>query len=150
MDAQLEVYRQSIQASLNEFKVAFQELSADLIKSGLLKGIIDAGTDIIHIIDELVKHIGVLGTAITGLGIAKIFTTMTSGAKSVTGWGGVLSTVFAELATNATTATERMTAMQIILTALKSKAGGAGSALGSMFGGVGAFLSNPLILHSTS
>lgn len=144
MDKQLEVYRQSVQASLNEFKVAFQELSADLIKSGLLKGIIDAGTDIIHIIDELVKHIGVLGTAVTALGIAKVFTTMTSGAKSVSGWGNVLSTVFTELADNATTATERMTAMQIVLTALKSKAGGASSALGTMFSGLGGFLTSPV------
>ena len=150
MDRQLEVFNASVDASIRRFKVAFQELSTDLINSGLLKGIIDAGTDIIRVIDELVKHIGVLGTALTALGIAKVFTTMTSGAKSVSGWGNVLSTVFAELATNATTATERMTAMQIVLTALKGKATGAGSALGTMFsnlgGLMGGFLSNPLTL----
>lgn len=143
MDKQLEIYNQSIQASLNEFKVAFQELSTDLLNSNFIKGIIDAGTDIIHIIDELVKHIGVLGTAITALGIAKIFSTAVSGAKSVTGWGNVLSTVFTELATNATTATERMTAMQIVMTALKGKASGAGSALGALFSGLGGFLASP-------
>ena len=142
MDEQLAVYESSVQASLDKFKVAFQELSTDLINSDLLKGLIDAGTHIIQIIDELVKHIGVLGTALTGLGIAKIFSTAVNGAKSVEGWGNVLSTVFSELATNATTATEKMTAMQIVLTALKSKATGVGTALS----GLGGFLSNPITL----
>lgn len=146
MDKQLEVYNQSIQASLDKFHVAFQELSADILNSDLIKGIVDAGTMILKIIDELVKHIGVLGTALTGLGIAKIFTTATNGAKSVTGWGNVLSTVFAELATNTTTATESMTAMQIVLTALKSKATGAGSAVSGMLSGLGAFLTSPVAL----
>lgn len=144
MDQQLEVYNQSIQASLNKFKVAFQELSADLIDSNFIKGVVDFGTTIIKVIDELVKHIGVLGTALTGLGIAKIFTTATNGAKAVTGWGSVLSTVFSELATNTTTATERMTAMQLVLTALKGKAAGTGTALGQLFSGIGGFLASPV------
>lgn len=146
MDQQLEVYNQSIQASLDKFKVAFQELSTDLINSDLLKGLIDAGTHIIQIIDELVKHIGVLGTALTGLGIAKIFSTAVNGAKSVEGWGNVLSTVFTELATGATTATEKMTAMQIVLSALKGKAVGAGNALGGLGNLIGGALSNPITL----
>ena len=129
MNSQLEVYNQSIQASLDKFKVAVQELSTDLINSDLLKGLIDAGTHIIQIIDELVKHIGVLGTALTGLGIAKIFNTAVNGAKSVEGWGKTLSLVFDELATGSTTAAERMTAMEIVLTALKDKGAGAGVAL---------------------
>lgn len=129
MDSQLEVYNQSIQASIDKFKVAAQELSTDLINSDLLKGLIDAGTHIIQIIDELVKHIGILGTALTGLGIAKIFNTAVNGAKSVEGWGKTLSLVFDELATGSTTAAERMTAMEIVLTALKDKGAGAGVAL---------------------
>jgi len=75
MESQLSVYNESIQASLDKFHVAFEELSYDLINSDAIKGIVDFGTVFLRIIDELVKHIGVLGTALTGLGIAKIFTT---------------------------------------------------------------------------
>ena len=146
MDEQLAVYESSVQASLDKFKVAVQELSTDLINSDLLKGLIDAGTHIIQIIDELVKHIGVLGTALTGLGVAKVFTTVVNGAKSVEGWGNVLSTVFTEVATGATTATEKMTAMQIVLSALKGKAVGAGTALGGLGNLIGGALSNPITL----
>lgn len=143
MDRQLEVFNTSIDASIRRFKVAFQELSTDLINSNTIKGVVDFGTTIIKVIDTLVEHIGVLGTALTGLGIAKIFSTAVGGAKSVTGWGNVLSTVFDELASSATNATEQMTAMQIVLTALKGKATGAGSALGTMFSSLGGFLLNP-------
>ena len=146
MDRQLEVFNASIDASIRRFKVAFQELSTDLINSDVLKGLIDAGTHILQIIDELVKHIGVLGTALTGLGIAKIFSTTVNGAKSVEGWGNVLSTVFTEVATGATTATEKMTAMQIVLSALKGKAVGAGNALGGLGNLIGGALSNPITL----
>ena len=83
MDQQLEVYNQSIQASIDKFKVAFQELSYDLINSNTIKGIVDGGTAILKILDALIEHIGVLGTALTGLGIAKIVTTALDGAKSV-------------------------------------------------------------------
>ena len=128
MDRQLEVFNASIDASIRRFKVAFQELSTDLINSDVLKGLIDAGTHILQIIDELVKHIGVLGTALTGLGIAKIFSTTVNGAKSVEGWGNVLSTV------------------QIVLSALKGKAVGAGNALGGLGNLIGGALSNPITL----
>ncbi len=51
MDQQLEIYNQSIQASIDKFKVAFQELSVDLINSDTIKGVVDFGTTIIKIID---------------------------------------------------------------------------------------------------
>ena len=91
MDQQLEVYNQSIQASLDKFHVAFQELSADVLGSGFIKGIVDAGTTIIKIIDGLVKHIGVLGTAITGLGIAKTFSIIKSGITNLSDIGDAFS-----------------------------------------------------------
>ena len=143
VERQMAVWESSIDASLQRFSVAFQELSTDLINSNTIKGVVDFGTTIIKVIDTLVEHIGVLGTALTALGIAKVFSTAVTGAKSVTGWGNVLSTVFDELALSATNATEQMTAMQIVLTALKGKATGAGSALGTMFSGLGGFLLNP-------
>ena len=146
MNSQLEVYNQSIQASLDKFHVAFQELSADLINSDFLKGIVDVGTDIIHIIDESVKHIGVLGTALTGLGIAKIFTTAVNGAKSVE----VASDGVELLATALETAqgsgaglTGTIKGLSGVLGTLGAKAGGAGSALGAMFSSLGGFLASP-------
>ena len=139
MDAQLEVYRQSIQASLNEFKVAFQELSADLINSDFLKGIIDVGTDIIHIIDELVKHIGVLGTALTALGIAKVFSTAASGAKSVEGLTPAVSLLGEALRAG----TGKGEAFGLVLEQLGAKAAGAGSAISTMLSSLGGFIASP-------
>lgn len=149
MDKQLEIYNQSIKASLNEFKVAFQELSVDLINSNTIKGIVDFGTTIIKIIDSLVEHIGVLGTAITGLGISKIVSTAISGAKSV----DIAADSVELLGTALETANASggglagtLNGLTGVLGSLSAKAGGAGSALGSMFGSIGAFLSNPLTL----
>ena len=146
VDRQMAVWESSIDASLQRFHVAFQELSADIISSDAIKGIVDFGTVLLRIIDELVKHIGVLGTALTGLGIARIFSTAVNGARSIEGWGTALSTVFTELATGATTATERMIAMQIVMNAFKSKAGGVGSALGGLGTTIAGVLSNPITL----
>ena len=139
MDRQLEVFNASIDASIRRFKVAFQELSTDLINSDLLKGLIDAGTHIIQIIDELVKHIGVLGTALTGLGIAKIFSTAASGAKSVEGLTPAVSLLSEALSTGA----GKGEAFGLVLEQLGAKAAGAGSALGTMFSSLGGFLASP-------
>ena len=91
MDRQLAIYNESIQASINKFKVAFQELSADLISSDFIKGVVDTGTTVIKIIDELVKHVGILGTAITGLGLTKILFAAKRGASDITHIGDAVS-----------------------------------------------------------
>ena len=139
MDKQLAVYNQSIQASLDKFHVAFQELSADLINSDTIKGVVDFGTAIIKLIDTLVEHIGVLGTAITGLGIAKIFSTAASGAKSVEGLAPAISLLNEALSTGV----GKGEAFGLVLEQLGVKAAGAGSALGSMFSALGGFIASP-------
>ena len=147
MDSQLEVYSQSIQASLDKFHVAFQELSTDLINSDFIKGIVDTGTTIIKIIDELVNHIGVLGTALTGLGIAKIFTTAVNGAKSVeVASDGVefLATALEEAQGSGSGLTGTIKGLSGVLGTLGAKAGGAGSALGGLFSNLGGFLASPV------
>ena len=83
VDRQMAVWESSIDASLQRFHVAFQELSTDLINSDAIKGIVDFGTVLLRIIDELVKHIGVLGTALTGLGLAKLLSTAKNGATGI-------------------------------------------------------------------
>ena len=116
MDRQLEIYNQSVQASLDKLRTQFQEFSKDFLNSDLIRGIIDAGTLILKILDELIKHIGSLGAVITTLGLAKTVTTMYSGAKG---------------ASNLTTATVAL------LNALKGGAGGVGAfntLLGEMTG----------------
>ena len=139
MDEQLAVYNQSIQASLDKFKVAFQELSTDLINSDTIKGVVDFGTAIIKLIDTLVEHIGVLGTALTGLGIAKIFSTAASGAKSVEGLAPAISLFNEALSTGV----GKGEAFGLVLEQLGVKAAGAGSALGTMFSTLGGFIASP-------
>lgn len=146
MDEQLAVYNESIQASLDKFHVAFQELSTDLINSDFIKGIVDAGTTIIKIIDELVNHIGVLGTALTALGIGNVIKTAVVGAKSIEGTGKALSTAFDIITTGSSTAADKVGALQSVITALGKSGGGAKSALGGLFGSLGTFLSNPITL----
>lgn len=146
MDEQLAVYESSIQASLDKFHVAFQELSTDLINSDFIKGIVDTGTTIIKIIDELVNHIGVLGTALTGLGIGNVIKTAVVGAKSIEGTGKALSAAFDIITTGSSTAADKVGALQSAITALGKSGGGAKSALAGLFSSLGTFLSNPITL----
>lgn len=139
MDEQLAVYESSIQASLDKFHVAFQKLSHDLINSDTIKGIVDGGTAIINILDELIEHIGVLGTALTGLGIAKIVSTAVNGAKSVEGLVPAVSLLNEALSTGV----GKGEAFGLVLEQLGAKAGGAGSAIGGLFSSLGGFLASP-------
>lgn len=146
MDQQLSVYNDSIQASLDKFHVAFQELSYDLINSDTIKGVVDLGTAIIKILDALIEHIGVLGTALTGLGIAKIVSTAANGAKSVeVASDGVelLSTALEAAQGNGAGLTGVLKGLSGTLGGLGAKAGGAGSALGGLFSSLGGFLASP-------
>lgn len=52
-----EAYLKSIQASINEFKNTFQELSTQIINSELIKFVINIGTAIFKIIGEIVRLI---------------------------------------------------------------------------------------------
>lgn len=139
MDQQLEVYNQSIQASIDKFKVAFQELSYDLINSNTIKGIVDAGTAILKILDALIEHIGVLGTALTGLGVAKIFSTAVNGAKNVSD----LSTAFSLFFDTIKGGSGRLEAFNLLLGEVGAGATGAGSAIGGLLSSLGGFLASP-------
>lgn len=146
VDRQMAVWESSIDASLQRFHVAFQELSTDVINSDFIKGAVDTGTTIIKIIDELVEHIGVLGTALTGLGIAKIFTTAVNGAKSVeVASDGVelLATALEAAQGSGAGLTGTIKGLSGVLGTLGAKAGGAGSALGGLFSSLGGFLTSP-------
>lgn len=139
MESQLSVYNESIQASLDKFKVAFQELSYDLINSDTIKGLVDFGTVFLRILDELIEHIGVLGTALTGLGIAKIFSTAVNGAKNVSD----LSTAFSLFFDAIKGGSGKLEAFNLLLGEVGAGATGAGSAIGGLLSSLGGFLASP-------
>lgn len=63
---------ESIEGRINIFKSTFESLSKDVVSSGLVKGVVDAGSTILDIIDHIVNSIGTLSTVLTGAGIVKI------------------------------------------------------------------------------
>ena len=67
-----ENYMKSIQYSLDRFTATLQELEADLLSSKLVKEIVDLGTSIIEILDEIVEHVGLLGSAGAVAGIVAL------------------------------------------------------------------------------
>lgn len=140
MDRQLAIYEESIQASIDRFKIAFQELSADLISSDFVKGVVDVGTTIIKIIDELVKHIGVLGTAITALSISKIVTTAVSGARDISN----LTPAFSLLGEALKSGANKGEAFGLVLEEIGTSAGGAVSAVGGLVKSIGGLLATPV------
>lgn len=66
-----ERWSQSLEAKIQSFQAAFQNLSNDFISSDFLKGIIDAGTDVINFIDDLIERFGTLKTIIASLMLGK-------------------------------------------------------------------------------
>lgn len=62
-------YQDSLTAKVESFKNSFQTLSNTLIGSNFLKGIVDAGTGALDILDGLIERFGVLSSLGAGLGI---------------------------------------------------------------------------------
>ena len=55
-----ETYLDSIQGKMNQMSSAFQKLSGDLLDSSLVKGLVDIGTAVIDVTDDVVNLTGVL------------------------------------------------------------------------------------------
>lgn len=70
-ERELENWNKGIEASLSRFKAQFQELSTTTFDSGLLKGIVDTGTDAIGILESLIDNFGILQTVISGIALGK-------------------------------------------------------------------------------
>jgi len=64
-----EEWLESLEAKVNEFKAAWQDLSQTILDDGFLGTVIDTGTVLINVLTKLVDTFGVLGIAITGLSI---------------------------------------------------------------------------------
>lgn len=65
-------YLDSIEAKTESFKATFQQLSADVVNSELVKGTLDTGTGILGFLDSVAKKAGTLGIIGTGAGITSI------------------------------------------------------------------------------
>lgn len=59
LDSSFDIYLDSIQAHINQFKAAFQELSSDVFKNGVVNFFVDIGTAIIKFIDIVARLSGV-------------------------------------------------------------------------------------------
>ena len=74
-----EKYLDSIEGKLANFQSAWEQLSYHVVNSDFLKGVIDLGTQLVKILDNLVQEfgalptlIGLIGTAIGGLKLLKV------------------------------------------------------------------------------
>ena len=62
-------YEQSIQYSIDRIKASAQQLAATSFKSSFLKGLVDTGNAGVEVITKLIDKVGILGTALGGVGI---------------------------------------------------------------------------------
>ena len=69
-------WMESIEAKIEKFKASFQELSTNVISSGLFKGVIDSGTTLVSVLNEIVS---------VGNGIPAIFASI-AGASIFKNW----------------------------------------------------------------
>lgn len=58
-------WMESLEAKINQLKAAWQELSQAFMDDGFLKGLVDAGTDILSFLTAIIDKIGTLPTLIT-------------------------------------------------------------------------------------
>ena len=61
-------YQKGIEYSIEKFKGAFQEFSTTLLNSRWVRGFVDAGTSILDVITSIIDKVGVLQTALLGIG----------------------------------------------------------------------------------
>ena len=70
-ERELENWNKGIEASIQHFKAQFQDFATTAINSDFLKGIVDAGTQALEIITQLIDSFGMLKTLIGGFAIGK-------------------------------------------------------------------------------
>lgn len=70
-EAENEKVLQGISSRIAAFKSAFEQLSQTTVNSDFLKGIVDAGTTILKVIDTIIDKFGILQTVIGGFAVGK-------------------------------------------------------------------------------
>lgn len=63
-----ERYEEGLEFATNRLKASLEELSADILDSEFLKGLINIGDKAIQVIDGIISKVGLLQTAIIGIG----------------------------------------------------------------------------------
>ena len=66
-------WSQSIEAHLNTLSASFQSLSQTVVNSDFIKFIVDSGTNILNIIEEIIKNLGTIPTILTSIAAVKSF-----------------------------------------------------------------------------
>lgn len=66
-------YQKGIEYSIEKFKGTFQEFSTTILNSDFVKGFVDAGTKVLDVITSIIDKVGVLQTALLGIGGFKLF-----------------------------------------------------------------------------
>lgn len=72
-ERELESWNQGIDASIAHFQASFQEFSTTILNSDFVKGFVDAGTKVLDVITSIIDKVGVLQTALLGIGGFKLF-----------------------------------------------------------------------------
>lgn len=72
-ERELESWNKGIDASIAHFQASFQEFSTTILNSDFVKGFVDAGTKVLDIITSIIDKVGVLQTALIGIGGYKFF-----------------------------------------------------------------------------
>lgn len=62
-------WMQSLEAKVQQFQAAWQELSMTVLDSDFLKGLVDTGTTLLEVLTAIVDTIGVFPTLLAGAGI---------------------------------------------------------------------------------
>lgn len=59
-----EVWLNSLEAKINQFKAAFESLSSTVVSDDLLKGLVDAGTGFLTLLDNIIQGLGGMGNSL--------------------------------------------------------------------------------------
>ena len=72
-ERELENYQKGIEYSIDKFKATFQELSTNTLDSDIFKFVIDSGTDLVAVLNEIVKVGGGIPAVFAAIGGYKFF-----------------------------------------------------------------------------
>lgn len=71
--AEQEKWMDSLEAKTQQFEAAWQELSVTIMNSDFLKGLVDAGTDLLSILNDIIDTFGTIPTLATVIAAAMSF-----------------------------------------------------------------------------
>jgi TP901 family phage tail tape measure protein len=71
--AEQQEYMKGIQYSLDRLEATAEELSTTLINSDFLKGLVDAGTTVLSVLNGIISSLGTIPTLLTAIGTAMAF-----------------------------------------------------------------------------